>query len=299
MFYTIAAKTFFLGEYIALKGAPTLIVCTLPAFKLRVTPQQYLTLENIHPNSPAGQFIHAHPATFANCQIQFHDPYNGAGGLGASTAQFLGCYQAYQTLQHGKMPQLNVLELLEQYIKFAWDGSGISPSGADLIAQSQASTLVPTLETQSQSVLYYFDRQKLQLERYNWPFATVSFFLIRTGTKVATHQHLAQLTELPPLSLSQSVIRARQAILCNDSTQFIAAINEYAKALEENHLSLPDTMKLLTALRQHPLTLAAKGCGALGADIIAVFVASQQRQEYFQWLLQQGLQIVATEEQLV
>ena len=49
----IPAKTFLVGEYLALTGGPSIILTTTPCFELRQCNN--LGLHGVHPESPAGR----------------------------------------------------------------------------------------------------------------------------------------------------------------------------------------------------------------------------------------------------
>ena len=57
---SVPSKTFIVGEYIALKGGPTLILSTNPRFELKATSSNpyFSDIEKLaHPDSPAGKLI--------------------------------------------------------------------------------------------------------------------------------------------------------------------------------------------------------------------------------------------------
>ncbi len=77
-------------------------------------------------------------------------------------------------------PTLSMQSLLQDYLSVAWNGEGTAPSGADLIAQFNGQ-------------ITYFDRLHYQIETLTWPFSDLSFLIVRTGYKIATHHHLQKL----------------------------------------------------------------------------------------------------------
>src|SRR4051794_40802652 len=126
MKWRIPAKTFLLGEYSALTGASAILITTSPSFELSLVNEELL--KNIHPNSPAGQWWKGHQITSKG--LSWFDPYQDLGGLGASSAQFLGAYLASCSFL-GVEPNKNAL--LKAYYEFAWRGEGLKPSGYDLL----------------------------------------------------------------------------------------------------------------------------------------------------------------------
>ena len=275
MKWSIPAKTFLLGEYAALEGASSLLVSTKPFFELALSSKHNST---IHPESPAGlwwaqQHISDH-------HLSFSDPYQGCGGLGASSAQFIGAYLASVFLEE-KKPTLD--SMLAAYYQCAWNGHGIRPSGYDVIAQTQYGCV-------------FINKQKEQIQPYSWNFSDLSFVLIHTGTKLATHHHLQEVKlNLPVDELSTIVDKAQTALKQNNSSLFIESINDYHKALEQLKLVAEHSLELIKKLRNYPEVLAIKGCGALGADILLLITLKSQLPSLKQNLLHLNKVILATD----
>ena len=122
--WEVPSKTFLVGEYIALSGHPAVLLTTTPCFKVQQIAEPKLI--NIHPLSPAGRLWNDAHCDFG---LSFEDPYQGMGGMGASTAQFIGVFQA---LNHQLSGEREEQALLEQYEQYAWSGKGRKPSGYDL-----------------------------------------------------------------------------------------------------------------------------------------------------------------------
>ena len=275
MKWSIPAKTFLLGEYAALEGASSLLVSTKPFFELTLSPQQNST---IHSESPAGLWwAQQHISDY---HLSFNDPYQGRGGLGASSAQFIGAYLASAFLEE-KKPTLE--SMLDAYYQCAWNGQGIRPSGYDVIAQTQYGCV-------------FINKQKEQIQPYTWNFSDLSFVLIHTGTKLATHQHLQKVKlNLPVDELSTIVDKAQAALKQNNSSLFIESINDYHKALEQLNLVAEHSLALIKKLRSYPEVLAIKGCGALGADILLLITLKSQVLSLKKNLLHLNKAILATE----
>ena len=257
MKWTIPAKTFLLGEYAALEGASALLVTTSPFFELTLSPSQLAP--TIHPHSPAGLWWSKHQINDYN--LSFVDPYQGCGGLGASSAQFIGAYLASCYLQENTPTLKN---MLEAYYQCAWNGQGHRPSGYDVIAQTQSGCV-------------FINKQQEQLHSYDWSFHDLSFVLIHTGTKLATHHHLQEATlTLPVDELSAIVDKAKEALEQNNSSLFIESINNYHHQLVNLNLLAKHSLTFIQELRNYPEVLAIKGCGALGADIILIISLKTQ-----------------------
>ena len=106
---------------------------------------------------------------------EFCDPYHGIGGLGASSAEFLfflraadffsnappeGCKKSYHDY------------CLSKYLDYTWDGTGVAPSGIDLISQDY-----------SQVVLVDFSRGRVLSQGWN---IDARLALVHTGRKLAS-----------------------------------------------------------------------------------------------------------------
>ncbi|MEK2690572.1 hypothetical protein [Bdellovibrio sp. GT3] len=266
---TIPGKTFLVGEYLALHGGPALFVLSKPCFVVTAVKadenQSTPGLGSIHPESPAGKFVLDHAQYFKNINLKFEDPYK-VGGFGASTAQFLGAYAFWmhrESHQIGMEAQFDFKHLLSVYLKYAWNGEGAPPSGTDLIAQMKGN-------------LTFFEKRKGLLSVTNWPFEDLDFYLIHTGNKVATHEHLKTLKEFDSSALEKAAYQVHESFAAVNSAELISGVKAYAQALKDLNFTCEPTLKLLEGLRALPGVKAAKGCGALGADVMFVVTDKNQ-----------------------
>ncbi|HHT0593824.1 TPA: hypothetical protein ACTXXA_001730 [Legionella anisa] len=280
MKWSIPAKTFLLGEYAALAGASALLLMTVPCFELTLTTQEKSA--GIHPESPAGLWWLQQNLRQG---LLWHDPYGGRGGLGASSAQFLASYLAGCFI-NDTAPDLN--KMLGAYYESSWNGKGLRPSGYDVIAQSQQGCV-------------YINKQQKMINSYDWPFQDLSFFLIHTGMKLATHHHL-QDSALPLPDqidyLSFLVDEAKQAFEQIDSKKLITAINSYHQKLTELNLVAEHSLKFISEFKKYPEIVAIKGCGALGADVLLLITSADKSQILANQLKIQNWTILATEKDL-
>ncbi|STY29799.1 Uncharacterised protein [Legionella wadsworthii] len=278
MNWLIPAKTFLIGEYSALAEASALVVLTDPYFQLTVLTEKALT--GIHPESPAGLWWQQQNPDYG---LSWHDPHLGRGGMGASSAQFLGSYLASCFIKDS-VPALD--QMLGAYYKTSWTGKGLRPSGYDVIAQSQQGCV-------------YINKQKKVIESYSWPFQDLSFFLIHTGIKLATHHHL-QNTDLPDNVdyLSQLVDEAKKAFEYVDPCRLIKAINGYHQKLASLNLVAEHSLQMIHELKKYPEILAVKGCGALGADVLLILTSVHTSQSFAEKLKKQNRTILATEKNI-
>jgi mevalonate kinase len=276
------SKTFLLGEYLALVGGPTLILCTEPRFKLRVFKKNNKKNERqagINPHSPAGKFIRQHSDFFKKYYLQFTDPHSHAGGFGASSAQFAMVAMFKKIVDESS---LTLSSLLDEYQTTAWNGAGVPPSGADVIAQVSGGVT-------------FFHRKVIKLEMFPWNFSELQFCLIRTGRKMATHKHLKKLPDINYKELERITKAGVSSFRNNESKKFIHAIKSYADALETQGLVATETQKLLKKIYTRKEVLAAKGCGAMGSDVILVLIEPASKSRFLRWAKSQRLDIVITE----
>jgi mevalonate kinase len=275
----IPAKTFLLGEYAALIGAPAIVLTTTPCFEVALSLNP--GLHNIHSESPAGRWWLAHGDKDKG--LEWSDPYHGLGGMGASSAQFIGAYLASMYLQQ-KVPDFQ--EMLKAYLSCAWNGEGLLPSGYDVIAQCLSGCV-------------YIEKQQNICQTYEWPFADVAFFLLHTGHKLATHQHL-QRAVLPNQvsALAAIVNQAKKAFEQADSLQLIKAVDTYYQHLTEMNLVAEHTLKCIELFKKQKHISAVKGCGALGADVLLLLVPTKNQEKMRCYLQASGWTILASSENL-
>lgn len=238
-----------------------------------------------HPQSPAGQFIFRHLQLFSLISIGWHDPYQNSGGLGASTAQYIGVISVFYFLlnrcdqKHNfdflNMNEIAVAEsspqayefianekiksvLLKNYQIDAWNGQGLKPSGQDFLAQLFGGL--------------------------NWCFPELALLLVRTGVKLATHQHLQSLQEFEIKYLQSSYQLVLNAIQTNDADLLIKSVNLYADELSRLGFVADHTQKILINLKQSTQVLAAKGCGAMGADLCLILCYQRDQNQVIEEL---------------
>jgi mevalonate kinase len=279
--WRIPAKTFLLGEYVAMTGGPAIVLTTSPCFEITLSlTSNTIDSRPIHPQSPAGLLW---AKTSHVEQLNWHDPYRERGGLGASSAQFLGAYLADTYLNHQTMTQQT---MLEQYFSYAWSGRGLRPSGYDVLAQLSSGCV-------------FIHQNEKQCVSYPWPFDDIGFILIHTMQKLATHEHLRQVALPQALSSLEVVVHAaKQAFNDANSEQLINAVNTYHQTLQHMGLMASHTCAMLEELRVHFDCLAMKGCGAMGADVLLLLVSRQYLSANVVRLSQLGYTVLATSNEL-
>jgi mevalonate kinase len=292
--------------------------------------------------SPAGLLLAAHRDLAQSYEFSFFDPHQGLGGLGASTAQFAAVWIFIQLVcgddtrlvgtrqaRAGYVGNLHVdnwreadwQSLLAEYRQYAWTGEGLAPSGADLVAQmSGGITRFEGLTSNVQKFAWDFSpRSSIAVNSSDLSSSSIEFSLIRTGHKLATHEHLRS-----AVSTSLDIVRFRrvsemttEAFATLNADLLVDSVNCMAQSLADSGLVAPETLALLNELRgakvasdaddvcdgagdngAASLVRAAKGCGAMGADIVLVLHNREHRAELHEWVRQRGLLLCGTSEDL-
>lgn len=283
MKWRIPAKTFLLGEYAALADLGAIILTTLPCFELTLTDTP--GLDGIHPDSPAGRWwVKAGDQHYG---LHWHDPLSHCGGMGASSAQFVGAYWASAFLNHHTPAQD---EILKAYWQCAWQGKGLRPSGYDVLAQSSLSSQMSDELPACLSIHRRDDR----LDSYSWPFRDLVFIIAHTGDKLATHHHLFNTTLLDDVErLDALVSMAHHALIQLDTQALVDAVNGYHQALMSMNRVAKHTQQLMSNLRGQPGLLAIKGCGAMGADALICLTTLEGVPGIQNCLREMNLQVLA------
>jgi mevalonate kinase len=255
---SLPSKTFLLGEYLALSKGPSLVVATEPRFEFKFRVGDFL--KTIHAQSPAGLFYQKCQKDVGPMQMEMTKPANILGGFGASTAQYIALW-LYSKAVKKKQP----LDMNAQFVEECWQDyrelfPQAPPSGADLINQLCGGLTI-------------WDPQKKDVQKMDWPFADLKLYLLKTSHKIKTHEHLAAMdpSTIPTDALSEIMKNALQAFKEKNSVQFLRQTIAYTEALYRAGLQSPETMALISKIATRPNVLCARGCGALGADVIAVY----------------------------
>jgi hypothetical protein len=276
--FNIPGKTFLLGEYVALFGGPSLVAATGPHFVVN-----FISGSGQHPfhaESPAGLYIAQHKDFFSQFDVTFIDPYQ-TGGFGASTAQFIavcGFRKKHDDIVlerpfNFKNPVL-AMDIWNSYRDlFAKDAN--PPSGADLIAQ-----IVGGVSS--------FRADKREWEKIEWPSWTGGPLLCKTPYKINTHEHLADLdrSKVPVGELQNCVEKAIAALKNEDFNLFKEQSLKFLVLQEQAGLLAPDAREAIAKASKTPGVGFVRGCGALGADVLAVY--GTPREEL------QNLKVIAT-----
>lgn len=285
--FSVPGKVFLLGEYAVLARLPALVAACGPRFRLRAA-QATQWRHPFHASSPAAQLV-AQASTEGLSPLEFHwsDPYSGAGGFGASTAQFALAYRAIAKWAGWKKDTLAIWDRYRSLTKGA--NGALAPSGADLIAQLEGGVISWNPETRSMNAL----SARLDLSGY-LVFSAAKIL----GRKVATHDHLRDLgfeAEKVRSLLREPLERGIQAFESENPAGFSTAIVDYATSLQslgfENEAARIDR-EFATEL---PGVSGAKGTGALLSDamIVAMTANHPDRARVRKQIEERGLVLVS------
>lgn len=285
MNYSIPGKTFLVGEYAALLGGGALGLATQPCFqvsyKKNINSSVNSTSCPFHVDSPAGRLFLQKKELFRNTEIYFFDPYQGQGGFGGSTAEFLSILG----------PQLEGIEcqvslkqaVIADYKKM--HPQGLQPSGYDLLFQLMGEVA-------------YVDVTNNKYESMNWPFLNLKFAIVSTGVKQKTHEYLKQLKQEQLVGLAELSGSAVKAFLNQNESDFLKNLSVWVDELRQRSFITSHSLELKQKLESHPEVLLVKPCGAMGSDTLLVFYRPENANFIFKALEKLNLKSIATTDDL-
>lgn len=278
MKYFVPSKTFLTGEYSVLVGGSALGLATGPCFEISYLQQE--GSESFHPDSPAGRYLKDKRKSLG---VQFYDPYMSRGvqgGFGRSTAEYFAA-AIPDLLTNKKGP----IRLKEEYLSF-FEKEKVKPSGMDLLIQYLGK-------------VSYLNAVDNEFKSIDWNFPDLNFFLVSTGLKIKTHEHLemldlARIKDLP--HYSNQVI---DSYLNKSTDKFIQSLEDWTKELKNRNLTHLNALDFKKSLEKIKKVISVKPCGALGADVMIVFCSQVDREEVRLELRKEKFKIQASREDLV
>lgn len=278
---SVGSKVFLFGEYQVLHSGKAFLASIEPRFKMQIKPGQGRCV-GIPTGSPADRFYQSEKSFFQTWDIEFLDPHQGRGGFGASTAQF-ALLQGFKTSLSSIKAQaqlfLDYRSLHLEYLEWARIESQVQPSGVDLISQYQGG-------------LSLVDLPAGKIVKSRWPFPQLQILFFATGTKLSTHTHLAQIQNLDVAELSAIYDQIIKALHDQNQEQFLKQVQKYQIQLAEQGWLAPQTQKYLAEIQKLSGVGAAKGCGAMGNDVVAVWVENTMAKTLIAQIKDLGLQFV-------
>ncbi|MGH1467520.1 MAG: hypothetical protein ACRBBP_01390 [Bdellovibrionales bacterium] len=263
MLKNIPSKTFLIGEYTVLLGSKALVLSHSPFFSVEDKKPE----EAFHPKSPAGKLL---SKSKKEQNFTFLDPHKGSGGFGGSTAEYLAAYQFIKS-------DTKTDEILKDYFTNFEEVSN-KPSGADLCAQSYC----------EEGVLEY-KKEPLEHELHNWPFKDLEVLIFKTKDKVKTHTHLDSVS-LENLETLKVIAEEAVALFKEGDEQgFLGLVDAFTKEQAMQGLLHENAMRLIYAINQIKGVSTSRGCGAMGADVLAVFVKPEVKEYVLEKINEENL----------
>ena len=254
------SKTFLLGEYAVLQGGDAFMLLSPPQFELQIADGT--TTSPFHPMSEAGKFYAQESEFFKSKQISFIDPHKGSGGFGASGAEFLG-------LALSRYPEATPWELHFLYRQFTKTSSGV-----DVLAQAYG--------RKNHAAFVHISLENNQLSKWlPSPKEDLYLTVLHTGVKQNTHEHL-QTNPTVPDSLKSIASAGIEAFKKENKLEFVVAVRKYGEALTKAGLQTVHTMDLVKSHYEDLSAVAAKGCGAMGADVILAITTAPLPEPWIQ-----------------
>lgn len=299
---SVPSKTFFAGEYLALLDGPAILLNTKPRFEnkfeLNIEREFYVNpIEN--EEDPLHKYWMENEDFLLDFDYDFIDPYMGQGGFGASSAQwaafyaFVNQYHASMGFFFDKTKNENdfaknldfdfINTFLKKYRSFS--ENKFPPSGYDVISQWVGK-------------VSYIDVKNKVVKKFDWPFDDLSFVLIKSSEKIATHSHLKDLSQIPEKELRACVAKTLKAFETKNQDLLIEGINDNFKALKKVKLVAPQALESIDKISKNENVLAVKGCGALGADVFCVLLKSENIPQFLSFCSSEGLNPISTENEL-
>ena len=277
---SIPGKVFLMGEYAVLKGAPAWVASIQPRFEW--SKSQRTPLDDSffpHPQSPAGRYLDS--LGLWTKTGGWYDPFDGLGGFGGSTAEFLAALFSRVDLP------VDTKECHRLYQSFSKTDDGYIPSGADLIAQKVGGIV----QVQNINTNQDIEFQNVTLPAgAHWLVFSASHL---PGRKTKTHSHLASKMKFDLEPLIGILNEFDSALSRQDPTAMGKLMIRYSEALNHMGLENPDTEADRMELCKHPDVLGVKGCGANLSDAVLVLLKSVDHEEQVVQLAKtRGLQLV-------
>ena len=205
---------------------------------------------------------------------KFFDPHKQKGGFGASSAKWIFSKD---------LKNVDPLSTIFDFVKDSWNGEGIKPSGVDVLSQLFGGVFLIDLSSMNYKIL-------------DWKF--YDFFILRSEVKIETRKHLKKLTDLNKFKrLTEISVKAHEAFL-NSNKVFFEHLKEFDLELTKQNLCFTKTQDTIKKIRSFDEVLYARGCGALCADTIIVFLKPNKAEVALKKIQDLNLEIVATQDDI-
>jgi len=169
------------------------------------------------------------------------------------------------------------------------NAKAIPPSGADIVAQCYGAN-------SNKNQLLFIDFSKKEITPLPYFSDDIKLYILHTGIKIQTHEHLSDKIKenFPYAKLIDEVHNALNSIKQHNPTALGQVMNTYASILQKAGYMAEHTKEHLNVIQKMPGVLGAKGCGAMGSDVLLVLLKNNVREEFKKLCLSRNLRLVAT-----
>ena len=281
----IPAKTFLWGEYSALVGGPALLMAHSPYFQALAGPPKGLL--PFHPQSAVARYL-ARSADPRITLYQVQSLANLGGGWGLSSAEFVAAY-ALSLVPEGLEPKGSMVQesdffAIQKVYQNLFIEKNSVPSGYDVLAQWWGGFL------NIQAASHHWTQKDF------WPLKRWGFVLIATHQKMPTHQHLAEDHVRAKAHIIETQAQVLQRLWDSADPDYEAWIYQLTKFrfhLQSLGLEAPGTTRTIEILQQAPGYVFAKGCGAMGQDVIWALYKQEEEVSFLKYLNKCNITVVA------
>ena len=246
--HQLYSKIFLIGEYAACQHGRGIVFCFPPVFEM-----SFHTAPNT--NDPIFSKLQLKYPCLQSLNCHIHSPHRH-GGFGQSSAVFRAVHQ--HLCDHQIIPTSNLKTDYMWYLQHAWDGNGLTPSGLDFLSQPFPGC-------------HLIDRDQSQIITTHCLQETFGILICHMKQKVATHTHLKTIDpSFNSQVLDEYTQNAMNALTHRNTSTFLSALEAFQNEIRSHDLEHPQTTAFLSQITPHPLIQHARGCGALGADVVLI-----------------------------
>lgn len=297
------SKTFVLGEYAVLRGYPGTVICSQPRFEAELHfeikknegQSNLLIFEGFSVAGPAQKYQSAlveisklflERNLCPQIRVTLKDPHGGRGGFGSSAAELLALWTMEQFLNFlikgmnsadgaafevgfqdylkSLLSQVNTRVAILDTIRHRVSPFSIG-SGSDILAMITGG-LCRVMPKQNEA-------RRLKVSNSE----SLVCLIFRTGFKVATHEHVQDLSD-DFLDLVSGGLPHHDIVDASEN-QMTESAHQWGKHLVREGLCLKETQEKVKVLAELPGVKTAKGCGAMGADSVLVFCSQESSEQ--------------------
>lgn len=263
--FSLGSKTFLFGEYAVLWGGKSILLCTKPFFEGSFFKGKG-DLKKILPQGPLKKYIEKNKAHFKDHDLDFYDPHEGRGGWGRSSAEFLLFFIWKNKLFSEDLIVQKKKELFLSFKEEFENKKGFSPSGGDILCQLLGGVLS-------------FQKDPFEVNKKTWPFPQKSFFIVATGNKTKTHEHLENLEVRSQDDILKSSFKCHESFEKGKEEDFICNLKNFGETLEKEGLLSKKSLEIKKEYESLKGVECVKACGAMGMDTLILLLDRKNEEE--------------------